>query len=822
MQRILRVVVACLIGVTSSLAVACADPEPIPELRLVVEALDHLQLKYTLQENPQRIFVSYNTRKYRDFDGDHELMISVWPSNIAGKPWLTFNIWNLYSIVGCDYPHAARRVLAGAGDKLDTVAAFTYDEGDGTATMRTAIPAPVDRLSPELLDNILQSMVFTADSLEPVMRRAMDSGMIDWQIDDGGPTEPTGKLDCELKGEKIQIGWAPWIEADLFASSIICAGSIIEKFTKWTDVERETFGRELAGSFVGAPARAVYRDWVKGAQYLEQHHPTIAFRFFGPPGIEVTATARVKGLFAGEARASSIIDEMGHVDVDITPEWDVLALAKLNEETSATVEYTVSCGLTTASGRKSIAIQPPSIAELGLPSCIPLAVYVNESHPWVKDLVREAKNLGIAQSLGGATGKFDTAVPQVFAVWQTLRNRGMEYVSIVAAEQADASAQHIRQFHEALIDEGANCADGTALIASVLLSLGYDVHLVTYPGHVFLGLFFGDEEEPAKSVLFVETTMLGSVEEPQSTYLKHYEVAIPAQFHGEEWQLFSAACESGQEQWRQNRCVIASIKALRDAGLSPLPVGAKALGKIPAIPSSVQLAERRKSKKAILAAEFEQRWGWLRDLPAKSPVGYANLAALLQDVEALPRDRKAHARLLGAVDSDEPLGKLFRSQPAALSLLSALNSAARKRFPDYIGDVGTGFWFSSNQVGTSEDRGDGLFVVSIGDPSADDALCTLPVHVVDGRYLIDGSVLSAFLDESLVTASVGTSVLVLAVKLHPEPFKGAIKKLAERVAAGSVDESGLREAVAALVTAVVEKWKESRDAGAKPSGTKQP
>lgn len=299
------------------------------------------------------------------------------------------------------------------------------------------------------------------------------------------------------------------------------------------------------------------------------HHPTIAIRAWGPIGTKVSASARVQGFAEGSSEDARVIDEMGYVDLEIQSKWDVITLAKLDVPATATVEYAVVCGSAKATSSQKIEIQPLSIAELGLPAGLPVAIYVDELHPWVKDIVREAKQLGIATALGATTDDFKQSLPQIFAVWKALRNRGLEYVGMTS-DAAKAHSQHIRQIHESLSDEGANCADGSVLLASVLISLGFDVILFVSPNHVFIGVNFSSKDS-SKDWLILETTSLGDVENG-NLYLKDYKNLIPPQYQDEDWDNFSLACDMGADKTEPERYTTVSLVNLRRLGLKALPV----------------------------------------------------------------------------------------------------------------------------------------------------------------------------------------------------------------------------------------------------------
>jgi formylglycine-generating enzyme required for sulfatase activity len=816
MKKIVLAIVVLVLALCSQQSFAGDGPEPVAALRPVAEALDFLKLKYEVSDGGKWIRVVYSIRAYKNLYGDNSLSINISASNVGGKPWIRFWCWSLYSLVGCDYPQTARRVWAGAGEKLkNTVAQFTYDESDGTFAMSVAIPEPSDHLAPDLLENVIYSLINPLEELHPVMRRAMRDGMVDWPSDDEGPTEPTETLEClNDENEKIEIRWAPWIETDLFSSTIVSAGEIVEKFSGMNDVGRENYGQDLAEGFDGAGARMIFQDWVKGAQYLEMHYPTISIRAWGPPGTKVSASARVNGFAEGISQDASVIDEMGHVDLEIQPKWDVITLAKLEVPVTATVEYTVACGSATAQGSKTITIQPIGIAELGLPSGIPLAIYVDELHPWLSDIVREAKNLGIANSFGGNTGDYTKSVPEIFAIWKALRNRGLEYVGMTA-DTAKAHAQHIRQIHESLSDEGANCADGSVLLASLLMSLGFDVEFFTSPTHVFVRVYFASKESKAISLL-IETTTMGDVE-IGNQFLNDCKNLIPPKYQDEDWDNFSLACENGFKKVNEHDWTVVSLANLRKLGLKALPVDKKTIGKIPNPPFAAKLKEIREGKRVAIAAQYEHDWGWIKQLPAVVPVGYDDIAGIVKDLELAPKDEAAHVRLLQAIDSDNPFAICTRSIPSIKPLFKELNDAMIEKFKDDSFEVGTGLVFAVNQTGKSEDRGEGFTLITIHNPATDqdDLIGNIPVHIVNGKFFIDGTAIdqSTFpINEGIMTKNLGLGLIIVVAQDSPKPFKSDLHKIVELVLDDKIDAAESSKQCIAMVEKFTTRWKEKRDA----------
>lgn len=145
---------------------------------------------------------------------------------------------------------------------------------------------------------------------------------------------------------------------------------------------------------------------------------------------------------------------------------------------------------------------------------ITFAAYVNENHPWIDGLLKEALSAAKDQGLiNGFTGyqseSQDEVLAQVFAIWNALQRRGIKYSDVSTAPPSKfVYSQTVRFLDDTVTSSQANCVDGSVLMASILRRIGLDAYLVMVPGHCFLAFSDGNKEDP---VLFgLETTMLGS------------------------------------------------------------------------------------------------------------------------------------------------------------------------------------------------------------------------------------------------------------------------------------------------------------------------
>ena len=140
------------------------------------------------------------------------------------------------------------------------------------------------------------------------------------------------------------------------------------------------------------------------------------------------------------------------------------------------------------------------------------AAYVNENHPWVDGILKEALATKVVSGFTGyQSGDPDEVLAQVFAVWNVLQKRGIKYSDISTTPPSKwVYSQTVRFLDDSIDATQANCVDGTVLMASILRKIGLNVHLVMVPGHCFLAFDLGTEDEGP--ILGLETTLLGEAD----------------------------------------------------------------------------------------------------------------------------------------------------------------------------------------------------------------------------------------------------------------------------------------------------------------------
>ncbi len=211
------------------------------------------------------------------------------------------------------------------------------------------------------------------------------------------------------------------------------------------------------------------------------------------------------------------------------------------------------------------------------------AAYVNENHPLVDRILKEALQSDLVSEFSGyQSGKPEQVIEQVFAIWNVLQRRGIKYSDVSTSTPSRyVVSQSVRFLDDTLESTQANCVDGSVLLASVLHKIGINSYLVMVPGHCFLA--FDDGDGRKAEVLGLETTKLGNADLkpiadldsiPQSTMKKEFKSSF---------RTFSNAIEEGNAQLDQywNKILrgkdpdiqLISIAESRELGIMPIASG---------------------------------------------------------------------------------------------------------------------------------------------------------------------------------------------------------------------------------------------------------
>ncbi len=203
-----------------------------------------------------------------------------------------------------------------------------------------------------------------------------------------------------------------------------------------------------------------------------------------------------------------------------TIQWDFDRLAKLRQPGPDTIQFTLRrdddppATLAERVRVRSINDAPYFVADGTSAADLNwmFAAYVNEDHPLVDSILKEALLSGIVDGFDGyQSGDPAQVYRQVFAVWNVLQRRGIRYSSITrtSAPGDKVMSQHVRFLDQSWNNSQANCVDGSVLLASILRKIDLNPSLVLVPGHMFLTF---DLDARGAERAYLETTLLGEVE----------------------------------------------------------------------------------------------------------------------------------------------------------------------------------------------------------------------------------------------------------------------------------------------------------------------
>lgn len=209
------------------------------------------------------------------------------------------------------------------------------------------------------------------------------------------------------------------------------------------------------------------------------------------------------------------------------------------------------------------------------------AAYVNEDHPAIPGLLKEAQETGVVDGFDAyQSGEAGPVLLQVFAVWEALRQHNIHYSDIgtTTDESNSLYSLHIRFIEDSLAESHANCVDASVLLASVLRRMGIDTFLVMEPGHMFLGIYL---DRAGKQSACLETTMLGDPDPLRCTENRALaKAATSAVKKLGGWKCFNNALDSATHEYKKHRLKyekendpdyeLVDIMAARREGISPI------------------------------------------------------------------------------------------------------------------------------------------------------------------------------------------------------------------------------------------------------------
>lgn len=627
-----------MIGIAVAVAIVGCDtrteaagPPPGLDVEPIVRALGDAGIPASV-ETPDGdiVLVKRPTTAFRSGrEGKRELAITLEVRRKDGIRYLRMHAAGIHVAAPGDATEHVRRVVAAAGCRLHGPVAASMDDLTGSVNLLVVVPLADPGLPSDQVAALVDSLVRAADLLYPTLRRAARTGKVKWANYDEGPRAPAHQgTPVDVEGEEPHdgpTGWAPHVATQLYASTAVAAARVMSGLMSGTAAEREAIANEIVDEYGGIPARRGREDVLASAAALEDSYPPFAVRCFGAPGTKVWARFSAPGLLRVPAQAEETIDEFGWVDVRPVPEWDVDALRRIEEARDVAVEFEVSGAGITGKGHQSVRVLPIGVGDMRMPAAMGVAAYVDETHPWIDDLVREAADLGMCDAIcAHERTTFADAVPQLFALWTALRNRDIGYFSMVEATEAHEHGQRVRRLHEAIASRGANCADGSVLLASILRAVGFDVHLVHMPEHILVAVYLPGE--PDVDWIFIESS---TIDDPAPAVPSHRLDAaregVADHVNGEAWASFNKACDTGwrvvSEAIAEGEVVFNSVKSLRKLGLRPITVAESAIGPIPPRPDQEALAARRERAWARSKKEAAEADGETGDEPTPVAVG---------------------------------------------------------------------------------------------------------------------------------------------------------------------------------------------------------
>ena len=206
-----------------------------------------------------------------------------------------------------------------------------------------------------------------------------------------------------------------------------------------------------------------------------------------------------------------------------------------------------------------------------------LAAYVNENHPLVDKILREALKLDLVDQFAGYQQGEGHVMQQVFAVWNVLQRHNIQYSSITrpSAYSKNVFSQHVRSFEDAFTNKQANCVDGSVLLASVFRKIGLDAFIVLKPGHCYMGVY---SKKDKSVVLILETTAIGSVDVNESSLERGWNSFMSGRDNNLSRTSFERAMDAGWRQYQEDRTKfnkefgyrLLEIDPARRIGITPL------------------------------------------------------------------------------------------------------------------------------------------------------------------------------------------------------------------------------------------------------------
>ncbi|MBL8759938.1 MAG: hypothetical protein JNL50_01415 [Phycisphaerae bacterium] len=254
------------------------------------------------------------------------------------------------------------------------------------------------------------------------------------------------------------------------------------------------------------------------------------------------------------------------------------------------------------------------------------AAYVNEDHPWVDQILKQAiESRTVENFVGYQAGSVDDVMKQVFAVWNVLQQRGITYsdISRVSSREGRVPSQHVRFLDESFDMKQANCVDGSVLLASVLRKIGIDVFLMLTPKHCYIGFFTDAGRE---HMVGLETTMMGRARKDELERTSNLRSLLGDErtFDQASLESFDGALGAGTKALEEDIKKMATgefmylqvlIKEAREQGIKAIPyVRPEEKDALPGLPADLTPEQREAIERKAEEARQEEVRRQLKDL----------------------------------------------------------------------------------------------------------------------------------------------------------------------------------------------------------------
>lgn len=182
-----------------------------------------------------------------------------------------------------------------------------------------------------------------------------------------------------------------------------------------------------------------------------------------------------------------------------------------------------------------------------------IAAWVTPNSKAVEKFLAQAKKR--LPEKASFSGPQSATVPQIKAIYDTLRAKGYSYVMDPPVLAETTMSQRTRLPSEVLESTNAQCVEGAILFATLIEAIGVKAFIVRIPGHAFVGWQPSPYDKAKDPMLFVETTAVHDATFEDAVKIAAGEVAR----------------ELKAKNFDRKLSFIIDIGAMRAAGITPQP-----------------------------------------------------------------------------------------------------------------------------------------------------------------------------------------------------------------------------------------------------------